>query len=152
MAKFQYRMQNILNIKYKLEDTAKSEFAAAMQKLRAEEERLSVLEERKLAYEKSYETAITGALDLEKIEECANAVDIMKIKISEQEECVRARSKELEHARKKLNEVMQERKMHEILKDKQFETFLQEINMQEVKEIDEVVSYQYGQGNTKVEE
>ncbi|MDD6328450.1 MAG: flagellar export protein FliJ [Eubacteriales bacterium] len=152
MAKFQYRMQNILNIKYKLEDTAKSEFAAAMHNLRMEEEQLSKLEERKYSYEMSYENAIMGALDFLKIEECANAVDIMKIKISEQEERVRARSKELEHARKKLNEVIQERKMHEILRDKQFEVFLQELNLQEVKEIDEVVSYQYGQGNTSVEE
>ena len=34
MAKFSYRMQNILDIKYKMEEQAKSSFAAAMARLR----------------------------------------------------------------------------------------------------------------------
>lgn len=33
MAKFIYRMQNILNIKYKLEESAKQEYAEARQAL-----------------------------------------------------------------------------------------------------------------------
>ena len=40
MAKFIYRMQNILDIKYKLEETEKQNFAAALQRLRNEEEKL----------------------------------------------------------------------------------------------------------------
>jgi flagellar FliJ protein len=38
---------------------------------------------------------------------------------------------------------MQERKMHEKLKEKQFDEFLVELNASENKETDEVVSYQY---------
>ena len=40
MAKFVYKMQNILNIKYKLEDQAKTEFSMAVNRLRQEEEKL----------------------------------------------------------------------------------------------------------------
>ena len=43
MAKFRYRMQNILNIKEKLEMQAKNEFAAANMELLEEQERLSVM-------------------------------------------------------------------------------------------------------------
>ena len=43
MAKFIYRMQNILDIKYKLEETEKQNFAAALQRLRNEEEKLQNL-------------------------------------------------------------------------------------------------------------
>ena len=43
MSKFIYRMQNILNIKYKLEDQAKTEFMLANQVLREEEEKLQKL-------------------------------------------------------------------------------------------------------------
>ena len=52
---------------------------------------------------------------------------------------------ELDLATKKLNHAMQERKVHEKLKEKQFETFLQELNLEEIKEIDELVSYQYNE-------
>ena len=43
MAKFIYRMQNILNIKYKLEESAKQEYAEARQTLVAEEQKLDAL-------------------------------------------------------------------------------------------------------------
>ena len=50
MAKFLYRMQNILNIKYKLETQAKTEFSLAAAALRREEEKLENLRQRKRAY------------------------------------------------------------------------------------------------------
>mgnify|MGYP000037809006 CR=1 FL=1 len=46
MAKFIYRMQNILNIKYKLEESAKQEYAEARQALVAEEQKLDALKKR----------------------------------------------------------------------------------------------------------
>ena len=152
MAKFIYRMQNILDIKYKLEETEKQNFAAALQRLRNEEEKLQHLVMRRDRYASEYEQLLVGKLDFLKIEQCANAIEFLNEKITDQEQVIRNRSKELEQARQKLNQVIQERKMHEKLKEKQFEQFLQELSMQEIKEIDEVVSYQYGQGKTGTED
>lgn len=152
MAKFIYRMQNILDIKYKLEETEKQNFAATLQRLRNEEEKLQHLVMRRDRYASLYEQLLVGKLDFLKIEQCANAIDFLNEKITDQEQVIRNRSKELEQARQKLNQVIQERKMHEKLKEKQFEQFLQELSMQEIKEIDEVVSYQYGQGKTGTED
>ena len=152
MAKFIYRMQNILDIKYKLEETEKQNFAAALQRLRNEEEKLQHLVMRRDRYASLYEQLLVGKLDFLKIEQCANAIYFLNEKITDQEQVIRNRSKELEQARQKLNQVIQERKMHEKLKEKQFEQFLQELSMQEIKEIDEVVSYQYGQGKTGTED
>ena len=50
---------------------------------------------------------------------------------------------ELEEAVRLMNEATKERKIHEKLKDNQFEVFLQELNQEEMKEIDQLVSYQY---------
>ena len=150
--RFEYRMQNILDIKYKLEETEKQNFAAALQRLRNEEEKLQHLVMRRDRYASEYEQLLVGKLDFLKIEQCANAIDFLNEKITDQEQVIRNRSKELEQARQKLNQVIQERKMHEKLKEKQFEQFLQELSMQEIKEIDEVVSYQYGQGKTGTED
>ena len=47
MSKFIYRMQNILNVKYKLEDQAKTEFMMANRTLQEEENKLEILEKRK---------------------------------------------------------------------------------------------------------
>ena len=47
MAKFSYRMQNILDIKYKMEEQAKSSFATAMAKLRTEKDKLDAMFARK---------------------------------------------------------------------------------------------------------
>ena len=69
MAKFIYRMQNILNIKYKLEESAKQEYAEARQALAAEEQKLDALKKRKQGYYEAYQASIQGRLDFLEIEE-----------------------------------------------------------------------------------
>ena len=143
MAKFIYRMQNILDIKYKLEETEKQNFAAALQRLRNEEEKLQHLVMRRDRYASEYEQLLVGKLDFLKIEQCANAIDFLNEKITDQEQVIRNRSKELEQARQKLNQVIQERKMHEKLKEKAYEEFLAEQDHEERLAVDQLVSYNY---------
>lgn len=143
MAKFFYSMQNILDIKLQLEDVAKQEYANAQNALNVEEQKLTALRDRRKGYMLEYSEAVSGKLDFLQIDECGNAVDIMDDMIATQLEVVRIKSKELEKARQKLSELMQERKMHEKLKEKKFEEFLVELNAQENKETDEVVSYRF---------
>lgn len=149
MTKFFYSMQNILDIKLKLEETAKQEYSEARMRLSAEEEKLALLEERRDSYYREYQEALQGNLDFLKIEECRYSLDIMGDMIIKQNDVIKQRSKELELVRQKLNQVMQERKMHEKLKEKQFDTFKQEINAQENKETDEVAGYQFTHAMTK---
>ena len=151
MAKFFYSMQNILDIKLKLEETAKQEYSEARMRLSAEEEKLALLEERRDSYYREYQEALQGNLDFLKIEECRYSLDIMGDMIIKQNDVIKQRSKELELVRQKLNQVMQERKMHEKLKEKQFDTFKQEINAQENKETDEVAGYQFTHAMTKTD-
>lgn len=151
MAKFFYSMQNILDIKLKLEETAKQEYSEARMRLSAEEEKLALLEERRDSYYREYQEALQGNLDFLKIEECRYSLDVMGDMIIKQNDVIKQRSKELELVRQKLNQVMQERKMHEKLKEKQFDTFKQEINAQENKETDEVAGYQFTHAMTKTD-
>lgn len=58
---------------------------------------------------------------------------------------VKKAEKAVEAAREKLTIVMQERKMHEKLKEHAFEEFLMQEKKQEGKEVDELTSYTYGQ-------
>ncbi len=149
MAKFIYRMQNILDIKYKLEEAAKQELADAMVILAEEETKLEHLKQRRYGYYLDYNESIKGKLDFVQIDECGNAMDIMDEMIMAQIDVVREKSRDVEKARNKLNTLMQERKMHEKLKENKFEEFKQEINAQEAKETDQVVSYQYNNKDTE---
>ena len=143
MAKFIYRMQNILDIKYKLEETAKQEYTVARLALTEEEEKLEGLLARKNRYYEKYQEALIGNLDFLTINELSNANSILDNMIENQNEVIKKKSKELEIVKAKLNTVIQERKMHEKLKEKKFEEFLKELNYEENKVTDEVVSYKF---------
>ena len=145
MAKFKYRMQNILAIKEKLESQAKMEYAQAKIRLNQEEEILEQLKLRKESYEEKGRELLIQNLVVLDIMENKSAVHTMDEIISKQVIQVTIAERNLEEKRIKLTNVMQERKSHETLKEKAFEDFLQEINSQESKEIDELTSYRYGQ-------
>ncbi|MBQ1547394.1 MAG: flagellar export protein FliJ [Lachnospiraceae bacterium] len=144
MAKFVYRMQNILDIKEKLETQEKIAFSAAMNHLNEEEEKLRVLMKRQAEYEAHLKEIMDGRIDVVKINEAKRAVESIKGFVLEQMKQVRRAQKNLELARERLNNAQKERKTHEALKDRAFEEFLQEQNAEEMKQIDQLVSYTYG--------
>ena len=147
MAKFRYRMQSILNIKFKMEEQAKMQFAQAQAKLNEEEEKLQKLKDRKSLYETDLKEQLQSKLNLLKIEELQNAVMRMEEFIALQKREVDKAARVVEKERQKLTEVMMERKSHEKLKENAFEEFMQELNSAEGKENDELTSYTYGQKN-----
>lgn len=144
MSKFIYRMQNILNIKYKLEDQAKTEFMTANQILREEEEKLESLKKRKAGYEEEVRQLLQKNLQVERIKENQEAIVRMREFITEQMAVVKEAQYQVELKAEKLTELRKERKAQEKLKDRAFENFLQEENARESKEIDELVSFTYG--------
>lgn len=144
MAKFVYRMQNILNIKYKLEDQAKTEFMMANRTLQEEENKLEILEKRKAFYEEEGRTLLSKNLQMDKIRENRQAILRMKEFIEKQIKRVEEAKRQVEIKAAKLSELMQERKAQEKLKEKAFQVFLQEENSKESKEIDELISFTYG--------
>ena len=56
---------------------------------------------------------------------------------------LRTAQRNLDKAREKLNEAVADRKVHEKLKEKAFEEFKAELNNEEKKEIDQLVSFTY---------
>lgn len=145
MAKFVYRMQNILDIKNKLEIQAKNSYAVARMRLNKEEEKLDGLFAQKKAYEDAYRQQLSGSIDVRQISICKNAIELSKNMIKKQLVEVKVASLNLEAAQKRLGEIMKERKIQEKLREKAYEEFLQELNDQEKKEIDELVSFRFEQ-------
>ena len=141
MVKFTYRMQNILDIKIKMENQAKMAYAVANARLREEQEKLQAIMVRRAKYEGQARELANGNLNLQAIRECRRAIDVMKSMQRAQMMNVHAAERNVELARNELNKIMIERKTHEKLRERAFEEFKQELEHEESREIDELVSY-----------
>lgn len=143
MAKFIYKMQNILDIKNKLETQEKTAFAIAVHKLRTEEERLSRIEKDIFEYEELIRQQNDGLLNLQEWRRCNEALEYKKNEKKNQIQQIKLAQKNVDIARGRLNKIMVERKTQEVLKEKAFDEFVHEMNENEKKEVDELVSFTY---------
>lgn len=145
MAKFRYSMQNVLDIKLKMETQARQNFSTKRYQADAENEKLNALYARKAYFEEEAQKLRIGKLEILELEANQQARFVLDHYIANQQEHVDCALRELEEARQKLMAVMIERKTHEILKQKAFDAFLIEENRAENIVIDETTSYTYVQ-------
>ena len=143
MAKFHFRMKNILDIKEKLESQAKTEFAKEQENLRQEELKLSAIYADIEKYEERIRQMGQQKLDVFELKRCNNAIKIKKYEAKNQKVKIKQAEQKLDIVRAKLNKVMVERKTQEILKERAFNEFKKELEEQESKEVDEIVSFQF---------
>ena len=143
MKKFIYPLQNVLNLKEKMESQEKSLFQAAMNELRNEQEELAHLEQRKSGYEERLKESVSSRLDLLNVKTNKEAVEILKDMIRQQTGKVRLAERRVEVARKRLEEAVKERKTLEKLKDDAFSQYKKDYEKEEQKEIDELVNFRY---------
>ena len=143
MAKFIFKMESILSIKIKLEDQAKAEYGLEVIKLREEEEKLAALHVRKQKFESELDIALRDTLDIMNIRRLMDSVENIKYNIRFQMVVIKEQEMRVAKAREKLDDAMKERKTYEKLKENAFEAFKAEINAQEQKEVDELVSFRF---------
>ena len=145
MAKFIYRMQSILNIKEKLEEQAKNEFAQARLRVDEEYAKLDSIIERRHMYEEEGRILRMQVLDRQKLSFNQFTIDRIDEAIERQKEAIAEAEKALERARNNLTKAMQESQVQNKLKEKAFDQFKKDLVAQEMKEVDELTSYTYGQ-------
>ncbi len=104
MAKFRYRMQSILNIKYQLETQAKMEVGRAQMRLNEEQEKLQALFDRKEAYFEEGRQMRKETVHANELRDNRNAVLIMDELIAVQEFEVLKAEEAVEKARAKLTD------------------------------------------------
>ncbi len=143
MKKFRYSMENLLQIKRKLEDQAKIAYGVARLRLTKEEEKLELFKQRKASYEEELRGLQTAKLDILKIRQCRQAIELTEDHIKQQAIVVRNAAHRLEVTRIRLNDAMVERKTQDRLKEKAFEEYMLEFDAEERKEVDELNSFHY---------
>ncbi len=143
MKKFRYSMENLLQVNKKLEDQAKIAYGLARLRLTKEEDKLEKMKLRKEGYVNELRELRSAKLDLLKLKQCEQAIDIMKLGIKQQNSVVKNAAHRLEIARIRLNDAMVERKTQERLKEKAWEEYILEFDAEEQKEVDELNSFNY---------
>lgn len=136
-------MQNILELKKKIEEQEKANFGMATARYNEEQQKLREIMIKQAGYERQLRELTVGEINIKEIKTCKSAIASMKVALRAQMIEVSKAQKAMENARKKLNSVMMERKMHEKLREHAFEEFLDEIDREESKITDELVSYTY---------
>lgn len=144
MARFNFRLQGVLNIKQKLEDQEKIAYGQAKMVLNREEERLKELYLHKEELTAQKASLMAGAIKPSELNLYENAISGAKLLIEDQKQVVIRAKKEMELAQERLDKAMKERKTYEKLRDKAYDNFVAEQNYEEQLEINELVSYRHG--------
>ncbi len=151
MAKFIFPMESILQIKCKLEDQAKVEYSNQMARLRQEEEKLERLRSRRDTLQDMLTGLVSDVLDILRIRQLEDGVENIKYNMKLQKVVILNQQKRVDQAREKLQEAMKERKTYEKLRENAFEEFKKEVNAEEQKEINELVSFRFGHSGHSIE-
>jgi len=145
MARFKFRMQNILNLKEKLETQAEMRFAEQKKVLNeAVAAKDALLEKRRLLGEEALRLR-SDELDLLEIQNNELSIRLCEEDIITADQRIKREEATLELRRKELESVMKERKAQEKLREHAFQQFLKDEAAAESKAIDELTSYTYGQ-------
>ena len=143
MPKFIYKMENILGIKYKMEEQAKIAYGNARIKLMEEEEKLFSLNKKLVSYQLKLKVLMSDNLNIIKINQCREGIEVIKSAITKQQLQVKKAEQLVEARRTSLNACILERKTHEKLKEKAFDSFILDYEGKQRIEIDELVSFKY---------
>lgn len=141
MAVFRFRMQSILDMKAKLEEQAKIEFAQAQQKLMEEQELLAQIIRRKEDYIAYGIELRNTSIDVREILDTQNAIEYTEELERKQHLAISVAQKAVDAAMKRMMDARMQTRTYEKLKEHAFEEFVQELNREEGKEIDQLNSY-----------
>lgn len=145
MSVYKFKMQSILDIKAKLEEQSRQDFAVAAGRLIDEQNALDELKARRQEYVEIGIALRNTTIDVLKIKENKDAIDRMDELIEKQALNVKVAEKELEVARFKMMQARTQTKTYEKLKENDFEEFMHEEGIKESKEIDQLNSYRSAQ-------
>ena len=144
MARFRYKMQNILELKKKLEEQQEMALVTARLNLSDEEEKLEHLYTRKRNYEEALRESCKNKLNVNAIKLGASSYESMDYFIGLQKIEVKKAEGKVELEQNKMREAMKERKIQEKLREKVFNNYLKELAAEEAATVDELVAYKYG--------
>ncbi|MDI9483083.1 MAG: flagellar FliJ family protein [Bacillota bacterium] len=141
MAKFDFRLQALLNVKRQLEKSVKNELGAAIREL---ENQKAILNEMQLviaSQENEYRKDGVRKIRLSKLKQRLEYIRSMYEKEDLQQQRVNEEIRNVDKIRVRLIEIMKEKKLLEKLKEKELIEFKKQQDKIERVHIDELASY-----------
>lgn len=144
MARFIFPMEQLLNIKRKMEKQKQMEYAKALQGLSASQQRLQVSQAVCKEELHHYQEYIRGGKILpQEMKSFHESIQYYQQQVVEREKEVDKAKQMVEEAIHAVRMALQERKTYELLREKAYEVYLEEEKLQELKTVDEIVSFKY---------
>jgi len=143
MMRFDFRLQQYLNIKTQLEEQKELEYANALIMLEREKSKLTDLINQKDSAIQKLRDSLMSIISPLDVKRANQTIDKLKQMIIVQENKVAVAAQNAEHKRLALIEAMKERKAIETVKENQHAEFLIEVDKKERARVDELVSFKY---------
>lgn len=143
LAKFVFKMQQLLNIKKQLEDTIKNQLGAAIRKLEKEKEYLKKLESEKMHHINCIRQSMQEGISVHKLLEFNVFLDSFEHKINNQKKVINDAKVVADKIRERLVQVVKEKKMLEILREKKLQDHRISEQRKEQLALGEIANYKY---------
>jgi flagellar FliJ protein len=141
MAVFRFRLGTLLHVKEQLENSAKNELGQAVVRLEAERGRLSILEQEIAGIRSEYAASVTGAILPERIRSLKDFLKAREQARDRQQDVVKEAAQTVDNIRDRVVTLMQERKVLEKLREKEWEAYRVQTLQEEQRQADELVTY-----------
>lgn len=147
MAKFFFRMQNILQIKQKLEEKQQLEYKDALQNRNKQKQKMDqmreVIQSETIRFQKKQENRFF----LRELIQVQDRIHFYHRRLKEENDVLKKLEEIVLDKRQILIEAMRERKIYEKLREKALEKYFEEEKLAELKQMDERASFHYSQDN-----
>jgi flagellar export protein FliJ len=141
MSRFKFRLQKLLDLKQQMEDKVKNELGLAIVAHEEEKKKLAAIDAGISRLSEDFRRACTGTIRPDKIRAIRAWLEVQEKARERQLEAVKRSAENVDKIRAKLVEAMQEKKVLANLREKEFEKFRKQEEMNERKLTDELVSY-----------
>lgn len=142
MKKFVFTLQALLHLKESLEKQERNNLGGITRRLNALLSEKEDMLRRRESASQDYAARLAEGIMAPETQRFTSYFLMMKELLEEQNRKIAAAQAEIEACRQRLVEVMREIHMFENLKDKQYQQYLQEVQIEEEKAIGDFVSYQ----------
>lgn len=146
MKRFKFRLQPLLNIKQTLEKQIKNELAIVDQQLFKLEEELSALKREFLSSGEDYRNEMHGGLSPQRMMWFTNYFAYLKDLMWAKRDEILEVKEQRRQIQLRLVAVMREIKVLEKLKENHYRQYLKEVQMEEEKELGDIMSYKASVG------
>lgn len=143
MAKFVFKLAQMLNINEKLKDQKQIEFGKAIQVYEEEKQKLKSIENSLVKTYQIFKENVQNKISPQKVFEYNAYIEKLKKDIVNQNRLIKNAEDKVSKVRSELNEIMMEIKKYEKLKEKDYEAYIEEEKKKENSFVDEIVTYKY---------